>query len=189
MGGNRYRYYGCIKQTENIAHNPFVIMNERTPLIHHSPLPSNKWLCRLALPGWTPLLLEVERQLMSEFDYHNEARNLKSVRRNMMDSPYRHKVQVPQPIMKFSSRNVLIMEYLDGIKLEQAVENDLVSALKGDRALAKSLIKAKRTGKITTFVFLGVCLYCNPFINKTVYLLYHCSQKHCLKELLQTPIR
>ncbi len=64
-----------------------------------------------------------------------------------MDSPYRHKVQVPQPIMKFSSRNVLIMEYLDGIKLEQAVENDLVSALKGDRALAKSLIKAKRTGK------------------------------------------
>ena len=99
------------------------------------------------MPGWTPLLLELERQMMTEFDYHNEARNLKTVGENMMDSPYRHKVQVPKPIVKFSSRNVLIMEYLDGIKLEQAVENDLVSALKGDRALAKSLIKAKRTGK------------------------------------------
>lgn len=108
---------------------------------------TNQWLCRLALPGWTPLLLELERQMMTEFDYNREAMNLKTVRRNMMESPYRNKVVVPQPIAKYSTQNVLIMEYLDGTKFEKAIENDLIEALGGDTKLAKSFIREKRTGK------------------------------------------
>ncbi len=87
---------------------------------------------------------------MTEFDFYNEAKNLQTVRLNMMQSPYRNKVQVPQPIMKFTSHNVLMMEYLDGVKLEQAVENELVAVFNGDRELVKSLIKAKRKGEFRT---------------------------------------
>ncbi len=106
-----------------------------------------KWLCRLALPGWTPLLQELERQMMTEFDYNNEAANLNAVRKNMIESPYAKKVQVPYPITSYTSQHVLIMEYLDGVKLEKAVENSLVEALNGDQNIAKSFIQAKRKGK------------------------------------------
>ena len=85
--------------------------------------------------------------MMTEFDYNREAMNLKTVRRNMMESPYRNKVVVPQPIAKYSTQNVLIMEYLDGTKFEKAIENDLIEALGGDTKLAKSYVREKRTGK------------------------------------------
>jgi predicted unusual protein kinase regulating ubiquinone biosynthesis (AarF/ABC1/UbiB family) len=35
-----------------------------------------KWLCRVALPGWKAILVELERQIMTEFDYRNEATSL-----------------------------------------------------------------------------------------------------------------
>jgi len=81
---------------------------------------------------------------MTEFDYLNEASNLQSVRDNMLASPYKNQVVVPQPLIDYSTPNVLIMEYLDGVKLAQAVENDLAVALQGDKKLAKSLIDEKR---------------------------------------------
>jgi hypothetical protein len=105
-----------------------------------------KWLCRLALPGWTPILRELESQMMTEFDYIHEADNLEIVRKNMMASPYRNKVVVPQPLLEYCTPNVLIMEYLDGVKLESAILSDLTSALRGDEGLAKSIMEEKRRG-------------------------------------------
>jgi aarF domain-containing kinase len=105
-----------------------------------------KWLCRLALPGWTPILRELESQMMTEFDYIHEADNLEIVRKNMMASPYRNKVVVPQPLLEYCTPNVLIMEYLDGVKLESAILSDLTSALRGDEGLAKIIMEEKRRG-------------------------------------------
>ena len=83
---------------------------------------------------------------MTEFDYRNEASNLHDVRKNMMNSPYRNKVRVPEPLIKFSTRNVLIMEKLEGDKLVSVAENSLTKALNGDVNLAKRLIEERRSG-------------------------------------------
>jgi len=108
-----------------------------------------KWLCRVALPGWTPILRELESQMMTEFDYIHEAENLEVVRKNMMASPYRNQVVVPQPLLEYCTTNVLMMEYLDGVKMESAVLNDLTNALRGDNGLAKKIMEEKRRGMWT----------------------------------------
>ena len=106
-----------------------------------------KWVCRIALPGWSPILPELERQFMTEFDYMNEAANLKSVRENMLNSPYRNHVYVPEPLLKFSTRNVLIMEKLEGEKIASDAERKLTNALNGDKTLAKTLMEERRKGE------------------------------------------
>jgi len=104
-----------------------------------------RWLCKVALPGWTPIIKEFESQILTEFNYMNEAENLRSVRENMLASPYRKKVVIPSPLIEYSTPNVLIMEYLDGVKLAQAAEDELAVILNGDKTLAKLLFDEKRT--------------------------------------------
>lgn len=84
---------------------------------------------------------------MTEFDYLNEADNLESVRKNMLSSPYKKRVRVPEPITKFSTKNVLIMEKLEGNKLVSVAERKLTDALKGDAKLVKKLMEERRHGK------------------------------------------
>jgi len=104
-----------------------------------------RWLCKVALPGWSPIIKEFENQILTEFNYMNEAENLRSVRENMLASPYRKKVVIPSPLIEYSTPNVLIMEYLDGVKLAQAAEDELAVILNGDKKLAKLLFDEKRT--------------------------------------------
>mmetsp|Transcript_8367 Transcript_8367/g.17754 ORF Transcript_8367/g.17754 Transcript_8367/m.17754 type:complete len:440 (-) Transcript_8367:822-2141(-) len=81
-----------------------------------------RWLCRVALPGWGPILTELQRQMMTEFDYTSEAASLRVVRANMAKSPYSKRVKVPEPAEALCSRTVLVMEMLEGTKLAAAVE-------------------------------------------------------------------
>ena len=97
------------------------------------------------MPGWDHILRELERQMMTEFNYLHEASSLQIVRDNMRQSPYKNRVVVPRPF--YCTPNVLIMEFLDGVKLETAVLNEMTQVLKGDAILAKSLIDKKRAGK------------------------------------------
>ena len=95
---------------------------------------------------------------MTEFDYRNEAASLHSVRENMLSSPYKNQVCVPEPLKKFSTQNVLIMEKLEGDKLVSVAESKLTEALRGDKTLAKTLMEERRKGK---FVCLCVQLLTN----------------------------
>jgi len=101
-------------------------------------------LCKVALPGWDPILRELEQQMMTEFDYKNEAHNLACVRANMAKSPYSNKVRVPQPIPHLCSENLLVMEYLSGKKLAVAIEERLASILGGDVSLARKVLRVKQ---------------------------------------------
>jgi aarF domain-containing kinase len=103
-----------------------------------------RWLCRLALPGWSGFLVELERQIMTEFDYRDEAVSLQDVRQNMMQSPYKSRVAVPEPFKSLCSKYVLVMEMLPGKKLAEAVEDNLALAFGGDRALASTFLAAKQ---------------------------------------------
>ena len=88
-----------------------------------------RWLCRLALPGWKGFLDELERSMMTEFDYRNEATSLIEVRDNMACSPYRNRVYVPQPIENLCCKNVLVMEMLSGQTLVEDIEEKLTQVL------------------------------------------------------------
>lgn len=101
-------------------------------------------LCKVALPGWDPILRELEQQMMTEFDYNNEAHNLEVIRNNMAKSPYANKVRIPQPAKELCSNNLLVMEYLSGKKLAVAIEERLASILGGDVTLARKVLKAKQ---------------------------------------------
>ena len=101
-------------------------------------------LCKVALPGWDPILRELEQQMMTEFDYNNEAHNLEIVRNNMAKSPYAKRVRIPQPVKALCSKNLLVMEYLSGQKLAVAIEERLASILGGDVSLARKVLKAKQ---------------------------------------------
>lgn len=103
-----------------------------------------KWLCRVALPGWKPVLQELERQIMTEFDYSNEALSLEDVRKNMAKTQYAKKICIPQPLLSLCSTHLLVMELLEGKKLSDAIEDRLTSALGGDRELVHDFLQRKR---------------------------------------------
>ena len=99
---------------------------------------------------------------MTEFDYRNEASNLHSVRENMLSSPYKRRVKVPEPLLGYSTKNVLFMEKLDGEKLVSCAERKLSEAFKGDEELAKSLMDERRKGE-SDKIFIQINLK-SPFI-------------------------
>jgi aarF domain-containing kinase len=101
-------------------------------------------LCKVALHGWEPILDECYRQIMSEFDYIQEARNLATIRKNIMKSRYKKKVKVPEPMPSLCTKNVLVMEMLKGKKLADALEDELGRCYGGDRELASKIIARKQ---------------------------------------------
>ena len=103
-----------------------------------------KWLCRVALPGWKPVLQELERQIMTEFDYSNEALSLEDVRSNMAKTQYANKICIPQPLLSLCSTHLLVMELLEGKKLSDAIEDRLTAALGGDRKLVHDFMQRKQ---------------------------------------------
>ena len=101
-------------------------------------------LCRVALPGWGPILKELEQQMMTEFDYANEAQNLQAARANILKSPFANRVKIPEPKIELCSSSVLVMEFLDGKKLAEDVEDKLASILDGDKEMARKVLMAKQ---------------------------------------------
>lgn len=106
-----------------------------------------RWLCKVALSGWETILDECYRQIMSEFDYREEATSLATVRRQMNDSPYKKKIRIPEPYTDLCTKDCLVMEMLHGKKLSDAIEDNLAYCLGGDKARAGALIRAKQMGE------------------------------------------
>ena len=100
-------------------------------------------LTKIALSGWEPIVRELEEGMMSEFDYTNEAQDLRRVRENMLDSPYADRVRVPEPMIDLCSKHVLVMEFLSGRKLAEDIELKLAKIV-GDVDSARKVLKAKQ---------------------------------------------
>lgn len=105
-----------------------------------------RWLCKLALKGWEPVLNELHRQIMSEFDFRRETASLEAVRDNMANSPFKRRIRIPEPLSALCTKEVLVMEMLDGKKLSEALEDELAVALDSTEK-ATALLKKKRLGK------------------------------------------
>ena len=82
--------------------------------------------------------------MMTEFDYTREAHNLQTARANILKSPFANRVKIPEPKIELCSKNVLVMEYLNGKKLAEDVEDKLASILDGDKDMARKVLMAKQ---------------------------------------------
>jgi predicted unusual protein kinase regulating ubiquinone biosynthesis (AarF/ABC1/UbiB family) len=60
------------------------------------------------------LLAEFKATLLQELDYQREASNLTTLAANLQQFPH---IQVPLPVMDYSSRHVLTMDYVRGAKI------------------------------------------------------------------------
>jgi aarF domain-containing kinase len=57
---------------------------------------------------------------MTEFDYRDEANSLRVVAENIMPL-YSHVARVPMPLEHMCTRDVLVMEYVPGVKLADGI--------------------------------------------------------------------
>eukprot|EP00755_Sulcionema_specki_P005313 Sspe_Gene.4811::Locus_1589_Transcript_1_1_Confidence_1.000_Length_1721::g.4811::m.4811/K08869/ADCK, ABC1; aarF domain-containing kinase len=74
------------------------------------------------MPQHVPALEEIEKQFLTEFDYCREAQSLDKVYKNVMPT-WSHKVAVPKPYLHLCTKNVLTMEFIEGVKLVDGVKS------------------------------------------------------------------
>jgi aarF domain-containing kinase len=79
--------------------------------------------CEWLLPQHAPYFDEIRKQFVTEFDYVGEAQNLAEVRANMSRAGYDKVVVIPAPVLPLCSKNVLVMDFLEGERLVDAVKN------------------------------------------------------------------
>ena len=78
--------------------------------------------CKLAMPQHVPPLEEIERQFLTEFDYRAEAENLDEVRSAVMPK-WGHKVYIPAPHKELCTKEVLVMEEVQGKRLVDGIRD------------------------------------------------------------------
>ncbi|MGA2868860.1 MAG: AarF/UbiB family protein [Verrucomicrobiota bacterium] len=83
------------------------------------------------------LLAEFKSTLLSELDYQREASNLTTLARNLQQFPH---IFVPLPVVDFSSRHVLTMDYVEGAKITAL--SPLVRMELNGNALAEEFFQA-----------------------------------------------
>jgi len=69
--------------------------------------------------GFTNLVNEFERNILRELDMHIEAGNTERFFKNFKDS---REIYIPRVCWQHTSKSVLVMEYIDGIKLDRVDE-------------------------------------------------------------------
>lgn len=79
--------------------------------------------CKWLMPQNSPYFNEIKKQFATEFDARGEAENLQLVHDNIHRAGWQRLVEVPEPI--YSSKEVLVMTYLPGPKLEDGVREGL----------------------------------------------------------------
>ncbi|CAE7659524.1 ADCK1, partial [Symbiodinium microadriaticum] len=88
-----------------------------------------RMFCKLATPQFVPTFDEIERQFCTEFDYLGEARNLNEIR-NLVLPRWSDRVDIPRPHMDLCSHHMLVMDFIEGVKLVDGIRAQF-------RALAK----------------------------------------------------
>ncbi|KAI9205393.1 kinase-like domain-containing protein [Polychytrium aggregatum] len=76
----------------------------------------------LAQPDQEPVMDELGRQFLSEFHFEREAQALQRVRKNLM--PFFRNIVVPEPVLEYCNQDVIVMEYIPGVKLLDGIMHD-----------------------------------------------------------------
>lgn len=78
--------------------------------------------CKIAQQQHVKPLEEIERQFLTEFDYLGEAANMRDVRASVLPV-WGDRVAIPAPIMELCTKEILVMEYLPGVRLIDGVRD------------------------------------------------------------------
>eukprot|EP01038_Epipyxis_sp_PR26KG_P016275 gene16275-22172_t len=87
-----------------------------------SDISTIKSFCQLAMPQHLSGLNEVERQFLTEFNYVLEGENMNKLRNNILPR-FGKEIAIPKAYMEFCSKHILVMEFLDGVKLVDGIRN------------------------------------------------------------------
>lgn len=71
------------------------------------------------------ILNEIEKQVLKEFDFDREARALSHMRRHLM--PRFNNVIIPEPFLEYCNNQMIIMEYIPGVRLLDGVMDEFKS--------------------------------------------------------------
>ncbi|CAM9173352.1 unnamed protein product [Pylaiella littoralis] len=106
------------------------VMFPHVETMFRSDIETLKDFCALAQPEHLVMLKEVEKQFLTEFDFREEAINLRLVRKNMRKAWPRH-VVVPEAYL--ATPSVLVMEHIPGKMLVDAIQDhyENVAAARG----------------------------------------------------------
>lgn len=89
--------------------------------LFRSDIDTCRFFCRFVAPEQLLVFDEIQQQFMAEFNYRVEAEQLEQALRNMQ--PFAAEVHVPKPFMDLCTRNVLVMEFIEGPKLRDGIRN------------------------------------------------------------------
>jgi hypothetical protein len=136
----------------------------------------------------------------SEFDYIEEGKNLQIIH-DLITPKWKHAVVIPRPKMQFCSKTILVMDYLEGLKLVDGIKeqykllaketnrsfDEMVKEQKDQ--LAKGTFKFKslegsrvESERLKWYLFLQDCVNpvnVNRFLwNNTIGLVYGAANYH-----------
>ena len=94
----------------------------------------------MAQPEHLTVLDEVERAFLTEFAFQREADALQQVADAVDRSPFSRAVTVPRPLRELCRKDVLVMEYLPGIKLVDALRKR-ATALAASRGMTLAQLR------------------------------------------------
>ncbi|KAJ3377002.1 hypothetical protein HDU92_008722 [Lobulomyces angularis] len=102
---------------------------------------------KIALPEQLPAMNELKDQFLKEFDFEREAWALETVRKNIM--PHFSNVIVPKTYNELCSKNIIVMEFIPGVRLlgEKSINIVILLTVKILDGILKSYeFEAKRMG-------------------------------------------
>jgi aarF domain-containing kinase len=136
---------GQVYKAKLRKNDEWVAVKVQAPNAEHqfkSDLRACKIFCQVALPHLVVSLEEIERQFLTEFDYKLEAENLREIHNNLItNGPWGSTVVVPKPYTDMCSKNVLVMDFIQGRKV-----SDIFSEYLNEIALKEK----KSVGEIKT---------------------------------------
>lgn len=89
----------------------------------NSDMTTLRHFAEIAQPAYVKMLDEVRRQFMSEFDYRRESMHQDAIRIGLSEAGFDKAITVPRPYPELCTREVLVMEYIPGVKLTDVVRN------------------------------------------------------------------
>jgi aarF domain-containing kinase len=116
-----------------------------------SDIKTIKSFCRLAMPQHVSPLDEIEKQFLTEFDYTKEGQNLNSVRNNITPR-FKNEIDIPKPYLEYCSKHILVMEFLDGVKLVDGIKEQY-EKLASSLGVTINEIEEERKSKIQSHNF------------------------------------
>jgi len=111
------------------------------------------WVSRLNMLEWLNLeevIWELDQMMREEVDLRYELNNIKVMRKQLR----RHKIYIPRPYAKYSTRRILVMEYLPGVLMSDFIRIRNEDPARSEEWLCANNIDVKRVGRRLYLSFL-----------------------------------